>query len=118
MEDSNIQLLLIDEVIKDKLREAGYKSIEELVAAGADKLDDIKGIGPATAQMILAACAEVNGSDPTPAPKGDLYIACTPIKHDRDYKPGEIFNISGLTEKAINRLLENGAIKLQESKAE
>jgi hypothetical protein len=47
------------------------------------------------------------------AEKAPVYIACTPISAGKQYQIGEVFDITGLTEKQFNRLLSNGAIKLQ-----
>ncbi len=54
----------IEEVAKigpkfiQKLIQAGFESAQDVIAAGLDKIQDVEGIGPKTAEKILAACQE------------------------------------------------------------
>jgi len=137
MTGGNIGLLAIDESIKKLLIEAGYEWTNQLMVAGADKLDEIKGVGPATAKLILEACAGVPvtvsspdsgmatigvaipesmptpDASPTASSGPAIYIVRSPITSGRRYEIGETFDVAGLTEKQINRLLAGGALAIK-----
>jgi hypothetical protein len=39
------------------------------------------------------------------------YVVLSPVTNKKRYEPGDVFDVSELTEKQINRLIEGGIIK-------
>jgi hypothetical protein len=67
--------------------------------------------GKKTALKDLLFTFLESAKDITPAPI--VYITQTPILHRRRYEPGEVFDITGLSEKQVARLIKSEAIKLK-----